>query len=97
MAFLAQEAKTKIITVVVAKLSTTSTNKISEVLEMAVRLANESFVGLHQGAVVVELVKLILEIVKISAEREILLHEDAVIDASDQLGIVNRRRWLQDL
>ena len=83
MAFLTEEAKTKVITIVVAQLRTTTADEVGKVLQTAVRLMNESFISPHQGAVVVELVKLVLESVKVSAEGEILLHEDAVVDVSN--------------
>ena len=97
VAFLAEEAKPIVIAIVVAQLRTTTTDEVSEVLKTTIRLANKSFIGLHQGAVVVELVKLILEGMKISAEGEISLHEDAVVDVSDRLAIVYGGRWRKDL
>ena len=97
VAFLAEEAEPIVIAIVVAQLHTTTTDEVGEVLKTTIRLPNKSFIGLHQGAVVVELVKLIFERMKISTEGEISLHEDAVVDASDRLAIVNGWRWLQDL
>ena len=67
----------------VTKLRTATADEVGEVLKTVGRLAHESFVGLHQRAVVVQLVQLVLERVKISAEGEISLHKDAVVDSSD--------------
>ena len=66
-------------------------------MKPTIRLANESFIGLHQGAVVVELMKLVLEHMEVSAEREVSLHKNVIVNASDRLAMVNGRRRLQDL
>ena len=97
VAFLAEEAKTIIMAIVVAQLRTTITDKVSKTLKAMVGLMNESFVCLHQGTIVIKLVKMVLEGLEVLRQWELALHQDVIVDSSNRFTIVNGRGRLKNL
>lgn len=92
--FFTKDTKGVTITGVVAELRATSTKEAHEILKASMGFVNQLLISMNERAVVIELVKMVLESLDVLVEGELSLDDKAIIGTINESSTINNWwRW----